>query len=167
MKFNWMEECECYGNGHEMFHIAQDNLKKEDISKALEEILGENGWAMDGHLEKDGAYFSTAQEDIEALACKLSKEFPDATVFGQDCWDYEGYIVCFENGKPSTNYSATFDIFESENNPEYYNVELDIYAKNGYVFEAGGGLVHEENIPMMNDFIEEGSGDYIPAEKEL
>lgn len=166
MMYDWMEECWEY-NHHEMFHIAQDSLKKEDVSNALEEIMGPNGWAMDGGLDEKGAWFSTAKEDIEFLACELSKKFPEATVFGQDCWDYEGYIVCFENGQPSTNYNAEYAIFEeSLDDPDFYEVELDVITKNGYWFEAGGGMVYKDNIKMMNQFITEGTGDYSKDDAE-
>ena len=155
--FDWMEECECYGNGHEIFHIAQDNLTKEQVSDALKEIMGEDGWAADGYLDEKGCHFSTEKEDIEELAMKLSAYFPDATVFGQDCWDYEGYIVCFENGKPSRNYGSRYEDFkESGDDPDYYEIEVKIVSSNGYYFEAGGGLVHKENIPLFEEFVGDG-----------
>lgn len=160
--YDWTEECEIYCNHHEIFHIAQDDLKKEDISNALEDILGENGWAMDGKLEKDGAFFSTAKEDIYNLTKSLSEHFPNATCFGQDAWDCEGYIICFENGLPSTNYNASFSHCELdkdlyENDDDYYDCELIIKAENGYSFDAGGGFVYYKEVDNMKDFIKNGS----------
>lgn len=160
MKHDWMEVCLSYGNGHEMFHIAQDNLTKEDISNALEEILGEKGWAMDGYLDEKGACFSTTKENILSLTKQLSKHFPNATVFGQDCWDYEGYIECFENGVPSRNYKAQYETFkENQDNPDYYEVELNVTAENGYQFGAGGGMIHKENLSLFEEFIANGELD--------
>lgn len=160
MKFDWMKMCEEYGNRHEMFHIAQNNLTKGQVTSALEKILGEDGFAADGYLDEKGASFSTAKEDIWSLTKQLSLYFPDTTVFGQDCWDYEGHIVCFENGEPSRNYKAEYETFEkSQDNPDYYEIEVKVTAENGYQFDAGGGMVHKENISLFEEFIANGELD--------
>lgn len=164
MKHDWLEECGDYCNGHEIFHIVQEHLTKENVTIALDKIMGAKRWVCDGELTETGAYFSTAKADIVALTKALSLFFPFAVCFGQDTWDNEGYIVCFENGSPSHNYHAQYEFFERcSDDPDYYEVELSVTSKNGYKFTAGGGMVHKDEIQSFEKFIRGGND---PAKKE-
>lgn len=161
MKTEWLEESGGYGNGHEEFHIAQDGLKAEDVASAILQILVEAGGAADGYLDSTGARFSTAKEDIDEIAKKLSLMFPDAVVFGQDCWDCEGYVVCYENGMKSTNYRAKIEVCEeSQDDEAYYDITAVVTAPNGYEFEIGGGLVYKDEIESIKEFVRCATGDF-------
>lgn len=155
---DWTDICAGYSNGHEAFNIAQDNLTKEQVTSAIKEVLGEDGWAADGEIYEEGVCFSTAKEDINEVAKKLSLIFPEATVIGQNCWDYEGDIVCYENGEKSTNYLASFlELVPNEEDNDYYEVLLSIVTNNGYTAFAGGGMVSAEEVEHMKNFIEAGN----------
>lgn len=163
MDWFFTDECGCYGNHHEMFHIAQNELTFDEVQNALYELLGPDGFAADGSIEPTGVYFSTAKEDIYSLAQQLSTYFPNATIFGQDCWDYEGTIVCFKNGVLSTDYNAEMiTCIKDTNNPDYAEVEVITTAPNRYSFSAGGGMVCYEEIENLENFINNGTGSYKP-----
>lgn len=144
-----------YGKGNEAFYIAQGNLTIEEVSNALKNIIADTP-------------FGTVKEDITNLTRELSLHFPDATVFGQDCREDKWFILCYENGKPSTNYSAAYEtLTENLDHPGYYTVEIQVFAKNGYNFYVGGEMIEKESISMFNEFICNGNLTYEKEDTEL
>ena len=145
-----------FGNGHVFYMITGINEKqKGSILTYLKFLYDAEDYcfcSMD--ISGNKISFHSHEKYHSDLQEELSRQFPKATVYWNDCWDDEGLLITMRDGEEiDPKEVCTVNISEndiSDADPDYFNVIATVTdKKTKHSFEMGGGCVSSDNRDLI------------------
>lgn len=152
-----------FNNGHVYYMVTR--LSNDQIGTLLEYLDNKEKEDMYCfcylNIEKskkgNTVSFHSHEKCLGEIQDEISAIFPDAVVYWNDCWDYEGTMVVSQNGaeiEPQNVCRVTLDYDNTTDDEDYFEtiaiVTDDVTGAN---FEIGGGYIFTDERKSIYDLI--------------
>lgn len=155
-----------YSNGHDQFMICGKNLNIEPLLKLIDDVGG-TGLVCNGKITNTcisfDAYGIRFYNDIPSgdFLKDISKLYPTAVCYWNDCWDDEVDFDCMKNSKDYSKYTVEIEQdedsdAEEDERGEYRSIEATIIDNStGNEMYIGGGMVYSDYVKAFYEKLAE------------
>lgn len=138
-----------FGNGHDQFMICGKNLDVEPLFKIL---IAHDFFDLTCEGKISDTCISFHAHDLRFedndLLVEISKAYPNAACYWNDCWDNEVDFDCMKNGEDCSEYTVNITTDEDwpdadeDDEDKYRSIEATIVDNaTGSEMYIGGGMV--------------------------